>query len=233
MTKPTTKILVVDDEEHIRRSLKVILTAKQYDVSLAASGEEALSLAAAETPDLVIVDLCMPGMSGLDLCRELRTWLSVPILVLSVIVREADKVAALDVGADDYITKPYSINELLARVRALLRRGAPEAILPQSVAFGPLSLDFARRKVMLAGQEIKLTPKEYDILALLVRHADCVVTNRAILEHIWGPEYVEDMQTLRVHISNLRRKIEPHPNGDHFIKNEPSIGYRFVSEYQE
>ena len=199
-------------------------------MTLAACGEEALTLAVANPPDLVILDLCMPGMSGLDTCRALRTWYSAPILVLSVIVRESDKVAALDLGADDYITKPYSIVELLARVRALLRRASSGAALPLTVTYGELAIDFSRRRVVLDGGEVRLTPKEYEILALLIRHVDCVVTNRTILENVWGPEYVDDMQTLRVHISNLRRKLEPNPTGQHFIKNEPSVGYRFISE---
>lgn len=233
MTKPLANILVVDDEEHIRRSLNVILTAKDYDVRMAESGMDALNMATIDPPDLVILDLCMPEMSGLEVCKELRSWYAGPILVLSVIVHEADKVTALDIGADDYITKPYSISELLARVRALLRRTASGNSLPQMLTIGDLSIDFAKRRVTLVGSELKLTPKEYEILTFLIRHADCVVTNRMLLEHIWGPEYMDDMQTLRVHISNLRRKLEPNPNGQHFIKNEPSVGYRFISEDQE
>jgi len=230
MSKHRAKILIVDDEEHLRRSLKVILEAKQYNVRMAADGEEALAMAAADPPDLVILDLCLPGKSGLEVCRELRAWLNVPILVLSVIVREADKITALDLGADDYITKPYAIGELLARVRALLRRASTSSTLPPVVDFNGLNIDFSRRRVELDGTEVKLTPKEYDILVLLVKHADCVVTNRTILESVWGSDYMDDMQTLRVHISNLRRKIEPYPTSQHFIKNEPSVGYRFITE---
>ncbi|MHB0938133.1 MAG: response regulator transcription factor [Armatimonadota bacterium] len=231
MAKPIARILVVDDEESIRRSLHVILTSKNYEVLLAESGEEAISIATANPPDLVILDLCMIDMSGLDVCRELRSWLTAPILVLSVIIREADKIAALDSGADDYLTKPYSIGEMLARIRALLRRTVPEAAMPQSVTFGELHVDFNKRWVTLASQEVDLTPKEYDILQMLIRHADCVVTNRQLLEYVWGPEYKykEDLQNLRVHISNLRRKIEPLPESQHFIRNEPSVGYRFLS----
>jgi len=231
MAKPVARILVVDDEDSIRRSLQVILTSKNYEVLLAESGEEALSLAQANPPDLVILDLCMNDMSGLDVCRELRSWLTAPILVLSVIIREADKIAALDSGADDYLTKPYSIGELLARVRALLRRTVPESSLPQVMNFGELHIDAGKRLVMVAGDEADLTPKEYDILLLLIRHADCVVTNRQLLEYVWGPEYKykEDLQNLRVHISNLRRKVEPQPESQHFIRNEPSVGYRFLS----
>jgi len=231
MAKPIAIILVVDDEESIRRSLQVILSSKNYEVLLAESGEEAINLATAFPPDLVILDLCMNDMSGLEVCRQLRSWLTAPILVLSVIIREADKIAALDSGADDYLTKPYSIGEMLARIRALLRRTVPEASLPQTVTFGELHIDFGKRWVTLAGAEVDLTPKEYDILLLLIRHADCVVTNRQLLEYVWGPEYKykEDLQNLRVHISNLRRKIEPNPESQHFIRNEPSVGYRFLS----
>jgi two-component system KDP operon response regulator KdpE len=231
MAKPLARILVVDDEESIRRSLQVILSSKNYEVLLAESGEEAINQATAFPPDLVILDLCMNDMSGLEVCRELRSWLTVPILVLSVIIREADKIAALDSGADDYLTKPYSVGELLARIRALLRRPTPEAALPQAINFGQLHIDSAKRLVALAGEEVDLTPKEYDILLLLIRHADCVVTNRQLLEYVWGSEYKykEDLQNLRVHISNLRRKIEPTPESQHFIRNEPSVGYRFLS----
>lgn len=231
MTTPLAKILVVDDEESIRQSLAFILTSKDYEVQLAASGEEALSLAIAAPPDLVILDLCMRGMGGLEVCRELRSWSTAPILVLSVLVREFEKIEALDNGADDYITKPYSVGELLARVRALLRRTLAGAALPQSVTFGALAIDFTKRRVTLADNEVKLTPKEYDILNMLVRRADGVVTNRQLLEYVWGPEYKykEDLQNLRVHVSHLRRKIEPDPQEQLFIRNEPSVGYRFLS----
>jgi len=235
MTIPLAKILVVDDEESIRQSLEFILTSRDYEVLLAESGEEAISVANANPPDLVILDLCMRGMGGLEACRSLRSWLSAPILVLSVLVREAEKIEALDNGADDYITKPYSVGELLARVRALLRRATVGATPPKSVTYGALAIDFTRRWVTLADNEVKLTPKEYGILQMLVHHADCVVTNRHLLESVWGPEYKykEDLQNLRVHVSHLRGKIEPDPQDQHFIRNEPSVGYRFVSEVTE
>jgi len=232
MENPKVTILVVDDEDSIRRSLQAILTSKDYEVQLAESGEEALSLAAANPPDLVMLDLGLSDMNGLDVCQEMRTWFPGPILVLSAIVRETEKVAALDFGADDYITKPYSISELLARVRALLRRQVTDVSPPRSVTFGELAIDFTKRRVSLAGNEVKLAPKEYGILELLVRHADCVVTNQQVLEHVWKGEYQydDDFQNLRVHVSNLRHKIEPNPRGQHFIKNEPRVGYRFISE---
>jgi len=232
MENPKVTILVVDDEDSIRRSLQAILTSKDYEVQLAESGKEALSLAAANPPDLVMLDLGLSDMNGLDVCQEMRTWFPGPILVLSAIVRETEKVAALDFGADDYITKPYSISELLARVRALLRRQVTDVSPPRSVTFGELAIDFTKRRVSLAGNEVKLAPKEYGILELLVRHADCVVTNQQVLEHVWKGEYQydDDFQNLRVHVSNLRHKIEPNPQGQHFIKNEPRVGYRFISE---
>jgi len=235
MTIPLEKILVVDDEESIRLSLEYILTSKGYSVMLAESGEEAISLAKASPPDLIVLDLCMKGMGGLEVCRELRPWLTAPILVLSVLVREAEKIEALDNGADDYITKPFNIGELLARVRALLRRTSAGAVLPKIMSYGSLTIDFIKRQVFLGGSEVKLTPTEYEILTMLVRHADCVVTNRQLLEYIWGPEYKykEDLQNLRVHVSHLRSKLDPDPRGQLFIRNEPRVGYRFMSEPTE
>jgi len=235
MTIPLEKILVVDDEESIRLSLEYILTSKGYSVTLAESGEEAIRLAKASPPELIILDLCMSGIGGLEVCRILRSWYAGPILVLSVLIREEEKIEALDNGADDYITKPFSIGELLARVRALLRRMSAGAVVPKSMSYGSLIVDFINRQVFLAGSELKLTHTEYEILAMLVRHADCVVTNRQLLEFIWGPEYKykEDLQNLRVHVSHLRGKLEPDPRGQLFIRNEHRVGYRFLTEPQE
>ncbi len=224
--KPS-KILVIDDEEQIRRALKSILGARNYEVILASDGEEGLDLAIDHSPDLVILDLSMPGMSGLEVCKELRTWYNGPILVLSVRSGEADKIAALDLGADDYLTKPFSAGELLARVRALLRRSSGQAAQPPVISAGDLEIDLARRCVTRAGQEIDLTRTEFDILAYLAQNADRVVTSKMILEHVWGPEYTEDTQTLRVHISHLRKKIEPHPSVPRYILTEPGVGFRF------
>ena len=221
------KILVVDDEEQIRRALKSILSARKYDVVVASSGEEALDLAIDHNPDLIVLDLAMPGMGGLALCAELRTWYSAPILVLSVLGGDSDKIAALDTGADDYLTKPFSAGELLARVRALLRRSQSQATALPVIAAGDLEIDIAHRRVKRAGEEVDLTRIEFDILAYLAQNADCVLTSRMILQKVWGPEYADDTQTLRVHISNLRKKIEPHPSVPRYILTEPGVGFRF------
>ena len=231
MTVPErpTRILVVDDEEQIRRALKSILSTRGYHLEMAATAEEALLKAIDAPPDLVILDLALPDRSGIEVCRELRTWMSAPILVLSVRANEADKIEALDEGADDYLTKPFSAGELLARIRALLRRAAALTSPPPVITSGDLEIDIARRRVTRAGEEIALTPTEFDILAYLARNAGLVVTQRMILEQVWGPEWVEDAQTLRVHVSNLRKKIEPHPGGPRYIITEPGVGFRFAA----
>ena len=222
-----TRILVVDDEDQIRRALKSILSTRGYNLEMAATAEEALLKAIDAPPDLVILDLALPDRSGIEVCRELRTWMTAPILVLSVRANEADKIEALDEGADDYLTKPFSAGELLARIRALLRRAAALTSPPPVVTSGDLEIDIARRRVRRAGEEIALTPTEFDILAYLARNAGLVVTQKMILEKVWGPEWVEDAQTLRVHVSNLRKKIEPHPGGPRYIITEPGVGFRF------
>jgi two-component system, OmpR family, KDP operon response regulator KdpE len=229
MTVPErpTRILVVDDEGQIRRALKSILSTRGYTLEMAATAHEALLKAIDTPPDLVVLDLALPDRSGIEVCRELRTWMSAPILVLSVRANEADKIEALDEGADDYLTKPFSAGELLARIRALLRRAAALTSPPPVITSGDLEIDIARRRVTRAGQEIALTPTEFDILAYLARNAGLVVTQKMILEKIWGPEWVEDAQTLRVHVSNLRKKIEPHPGGPRYIITEPGVGFRF------
>jgi len=221
------KILVIDDEEQIRRALKSILSVRHYKVILAASGEEGLDLAIDSNPDLVVLDLSMPDMSGLDVCKELRTWYTGPILVLSVRSSDTDKITALDLGADDYLTKPFSAGELLARVRALLRRAAGQAVPSPIVSSGDIEIDIAHRRVIRAGEEVDLTKTEFDIFAYLARNANCVVTSKMILENVWGPEYGEDTQTLRVHISHLRKKIEPHPFVPRYILTEPGVGFQF------
>jgi two-component system KDP operon response regulator KdpE len=224
-----THVLAVDDEEQIRRALRSILRTRGYKVTEAATGEAALVAAIDDPPDLVILDLMLPDMDGIEVCRELRTWLAAPILVLSVRSGEADKVRALDEGADDYLTKPFSAVELLARIRALLRRAATQYAPAPVVTAGDLTVDIARRTVTLAGRPITLTPTEFDILSLLARNADCVVTQKSILEAIWGPEWVEDRQTLRAHVSNLRRKIEKGPGGRRYVLTEPGVGFRFAT----
>lgn len=223
-------ILVVDDEEQIRRAVKSLLGARGYQVVLAVNGEEALNLAADHSPDLVILDLTMPGMNGLAVCRELRAWYRGPILILSVRGGDADKVTALDLGADDYLTKPFSTAELLARIRALLRRAGMQETPPPFIQVGTLEIDLARRLVTIAGQVVTLTPIEYAIVAFLAQHANCVVTSGMLLEEVWGAEASEDTQALRVHISHLRKKIEPYPAVPQVILTEPGVGFRFVTE---
>jgi two-component system KDP operon response regulator KdpE len=221
------KILVVDDEAQIRRALRSILSTRGYQAIFASDGNEGLDLAIEQNPDLVILDLAMPGMGGLEVCRELRAWYTGPILVLSVRGSDADKIAALDMGADDYVTKPFSAGELLARVRALLRRASGQAASRPVIAAGDLEIDIAQRQVRRAGEQIELTRIEFDILAYLAQNAGCVVTSKMILEKVCGPEYGGDAQTLRVHISHLRKKIEPHASVPRYILTEPGVGFRF------
>ena len=228
METETVSILVVDDEPEIRRAVLGGLRAQGYEVRAAADGEEALRLASAATPDLVILDLMMPGMDGLEVCRRLRAWSDVPILVLSARAQERQKVQALDEGADDYLTKPFGMDELTARIRAALRRHrrAQPANAPTFTA-GDLMMDYARRLVFKGGSELKLTPHEYGILRYLTQNADRVVTHRQLLAAVWGPEDVEETQYLRVHVGHLRRKIEDVPARPRFIVTEPGVGYRF------
>ena len=222
-------VLVVDDEPQIRRALRVGLTGHGYDVQVASSGEEALDLAAVSPPSVVILDLMLPGISGLDVCKELRQWSRVPIIVLSAKGEERDKVEALDLGADDYLTKPFGIDELLARIRAALRRTAGDAPSPV-LQVGELQLDQARRLVTSGGREVHLTPTEYEVLRYLMANAGKVITHRALLRAVWGPDYEGGSQTLRFFIVQLRRKIEPDPSLPTYIRTEPGVGYRFRAE---
>lgn len=221
------KILVIDDEEQIRRALKSILTVRKYEVALASSGEEGIDLAIDYNPDMIILDMSMPEMDGIEVCKHLRTWYFGPILVLSVRSGDSDKIMALDTGADDYLTKPFSTGELLARVRAQLRRTSSIAIPKPVLKFDDLEIDIALRRVRRNKEEIELTRIEFDILAYLAQNSDCVVTSKMILEKVWGPEYGDDTQTLRVHISHLRKKIEPHTAVPKYILTEPGVGFRF------
>ena len=231
MTAPekTATILVADDEEQIRRALKSILSARKYEVILAENGEQAIDLAIDQSPDMVILDISMPGLDGIEVCRELRTWFTGPILMLSVKAGDADKITALDTGADDYLTKPFSAGELLARVRAQLRRTASTVISLPVITVGELEIDIPQRRVRRSGGDIELTRIEFDILAFLAQNPDCVVTSKMILEKVWGPEYEDDTQTLRVHISHLRKKIEPHSSVPRYILTEPGVGFRFAN----
>jgi DNA-binding response OmpR family regulator len=218
----------VDDEEQIRRALKSVLTARHYTVDLAETAERGIELTAEHPPDIVVLDLTLPGMSGLEACRRLREWYHGPILILSVRNADEDKIAALDLGADDYLTKPFSTGELLARIRALLRRTQGADATVTELHIGDLCIDFAKRVVTVAGERVRLTRIEFDILAMLARNAGRVVTSRMLLDSVWGPEYVGDTQALRVHVSHLRRKIESPGDVSRYILTEPGVGFRFV-----
>jgi two-component system KDP operon response regulator KdpE len=223
------RVLVVDDEHSIRRAVGRALTARGYDVQLATDGEQALSVAAAFQPDLVVLDLNLPALDGLSVCRQLRVWSSVPILVLSVREDEADKVAALDLGADDYLTKPFGIDELLARVRALLRRaGAQGAAKPVRFRTNELEIDLDTSSVTRAGAEVRLTKTEWALLTALCQHPGKLLTHRWLLERVWGHGYAEDVDVLRVFISQLRKKLEQDPARPKLIATDPGIGYRWL-----
>ena len=222
------RILVVDDEPQITRVLRRSLATRGYEVQVAADGEEALDLFRHWAPDLVITDLSMPHIGGLELCRRLRAISPVPIIVLSVKGEEWIKVEALDAGADDYVTKPFGMAELFARVRAALRRAlAVPGSVTSLLETGDFRVDLDARRITVRGQEVHLTPKEYDLLVYLIRHAGKVLTHRILLGAIWGGDYVEQTEYLRVFIGQLRKKIELDPAHPHYILTEPWIGYRF------
>jgi two-component system KDP operon response regulator KdpE len=225
MSNSNPRVLVVDDELPIRKFLRAALTAHRYEVFEAASGQEALSAVIAHRPDLLILDLGLPDMEGIEVTRRLREWSKIPIIILSVREHEADKVATLDAGADDYLTKPYGTGELLARMRAAMRRTAPTTDAPVFIS-GELRVDLGNRVVTVAGQEVQLTPTEYDLLRVLVMHAGKVITHRQLLCQVWGVGYEQETHMLRVNISNLRRKIEADPTRPGYILTEPGVGYR-------
>jgi two-component system KDP operon response regulator KdpE len=221
-------ILVVDDEAQITRVLRTTLSAQGYIIRTAADGLQALQEMKTWPPDLIITDLRMPNMDGLQLCRKVRTESGVPIIVLSVKGEETIKVEALDAGADDYVTKPFSVNELLARVRAALRRtSAVEEPENSVVDIGDFHIDIPRRLVEVKNQEVHLTPKEFDLLVYLARHPEKVLTHRALLAAVWGPNSVEQTEYLRVCIGHLRKKLEPDETVPRYILTEPWVGYRF------
>jgi two-component system KDP operon response regulator KdpE len=224
------RILVVDDEPQILRSLRTTLASHGYDVQTAATGEEALAAVDGRLPDLVLLDLVLPGLSGLEVCRHLRARSSLPILVLSARGDERDKVAALDLGADDYLTKPFGVNELLARIRAALRRAVGARGPSAVVEAGALRVDFDRRQVTLDGAEVRLTPTEFELLKVLVANAGRVLTHGYLLRTVWGPEYEGESQLLRVFIGQLRRKVERDPSRPQHILTDPGVGYRFRSD---
>jgi len=219
------RVLVVDDERAIQRFLKNALSQAEFSVHIVGSGKEALTAAVAIRPDLIILDLGLPDLDGLEVLHRLRQWTKVPVIVLSVRDREDDKIAALDSGADDYVTKPFGTGELLARMRAALRKSIQESPLPVYKVDG-LEVDLERRRVVAEGEEVQLTPTEYDLLRLLVTHAGKVLTHNQILRQIWGPAYVEQPHLLRVNVSNLRRKIEPEPTRPRYVLTELGVGYR-------
>jgi two-component system, OmpR family, KDP operon response regulator KdpE len=222
--------LVVDDELAIRRAVGTNLKARGYTVDLAATGEQALDLAARYHPDLVVLDLGLPGIDGIEVVRGLRGWSSVPVLVLSARGSEADKVDALDAGADDYVAKPFGMGELLARVRAALRRGAPAGEEPV-VATASFRVDLGAKQVTdLAGRPIRLTPTEWHMIEVLARNEGKLVTGRQLLEDVWGPGHSDAGNYLRVHMAHLRRKLEPVPGRPRHLLTEPGMGYRFVAD---
>ncbi len=225
--EPRPKVLVVDDEQQILRALRVILREAGFEALPAATGEEALDLAALQRPDAAIIDLLLPDIDGVELARRLREWTDMPLIVLSAVGEEDAKVRALAAGADDYVTKPFGPRELVARLQANLRRIAPEREEAE-VSVDGLEVDLARRTVRVQDKEVHLTPTEFDLLRLLVRNRGRLMTHRDLLVSVWGPGYGEDTQVLRAHIANLRRKIEP-PEGRRYIRTDPGVGYRFAA----
>lgn len=224
------RILVVDDELPIRRSLKVNLETRGYTVDTAETGEKAIMAFENRRPDLLVLDLLMPGMGGIDVIRKLRAVSTIPIIVLSAIGEEARKVQALELGADDYMTKPFGMEELFARIRSLLRRAAGATSAAPVFLAGDLSVNFDRREVSLEGQLVKLTPTEYDLLKYMIEHAGKVLTHRMLLQEVWGQAYVDQAQYLRVFVGQLRKKIEKHPGRPRFILTDPGVGYRFCTD---
>jgi two-component system KDP operon response regulator KdpE len=223
-------ILVVDDEPQILRAIRTILTANQFKVSVASTGSEALTLAAAQPPDVIILDLSLPDMDGLQVCEELRQWTQVPIIILSVRDSEREKVKALDKGADDYLTKPFGIEELLARIRVALKhsdqaKGVQETV----ITAGTLIIDLSRHIITLAGKEVKLTATEFKLMAYLANNADRVLTHQSILNYVWGSADIDHTEYLRVYIGQLRKKLEVNPDSPKYLITEPGVGYRFIT----
>jgi two-component system, OmpR family, KDP operon response regulator KdpE len=220
------RILVVDDEPQIVRALQMKLRSEGYEVDTAGTAAEALAAAAARPPEAIVLDLLLPDGRGTDVARRLREWSNAPILVLSAVGDEAEKIAALDAGADDYVTKPFSVDELLARLRAALRRARPSS--EPVIEVGELRIDLERRSVSMSGRDIPLTPTEYDLLRLLAQNEGKLMTHPAILREVWGPAYREESNYLHVYVSQLRRKIEPDPARPRYLLTVPGVGYRLV-----
>jgi two-component system KDP operon response regulator KdpE len=222
------RILVVDDDPQIRRVMRATLVGHNYEVTEARTGEDALEAVSREIPNLVLLDMNLPGISGLETCRALRSGSDIPVIILSVRNTEKDKVAALDAGADDYVTKPFGIQELLARIRAALRRSPSAEGGPHLVTAGDLEIDFDARRVRVRGADVRLTPKEFELLRYLVAHAGKPVTHRELLQAVWGPDYGDEPEYLRVFVNQLRKKIEPDPTKPRYLLTEPWVGYRFA-----
>ncbi len=229
---PGPSVVLIEDEPQIRRFLRAALTGHGYRLFEAGSGEDGLIEAATRQPDLVILDLGLPDLDGLGVLARLREWTSVPVIVLSARGQERDKIAALDGGADDYVSKPFSVGELLARMRAALRRRdqVGEGAAATTFVVGDLSVDLARRHVLVGDKEIHLTPIEYKLLTTLIRHAGKVLTHRQLLKEVWGPAHTEDSQNLRFYVAQLRRKLEAVPARPRYLLTEPGVGYRLAAE---
>ena len=223
-------VLVVDDEVSIRRALEVNLSARGYQVTLAETGEQALTLAASGHPDAVLLDLGLPGITGLDVIAGLRGWTQVPIVVLSARDGERDKVTALDAGADDYVTKPFGMDELLARLRAAVRRSTPAEPEAPEVRAGALIIDLSDKRVTRAGEEVHLTPTEWTLVEVLTRHRGRLISQRQLLADVWGPGYVDETNYLRVYMAQIRRKLEVDPSQPRVFLTEPGMGYRFIAD---
>jgi len=228
---PAARILLVDDEAPIQRTLAPLLRSRGYDVEVAATGAAALKAATDHPPDLIVLDLGLPDVEGTEVCRRVRMAAAMPIIILSARGSEADKVAALDLGADDYVTKPFGPEELLARIRVWLRRiGSEDRAEAGRVALGDLTIDYDRRRLLRGDDEIRLTPKEFELLGFLARNANRVLTHRAILKAVWGPNAVDQPEHLWVLVGQLRKKIEPDPAHPRYLVSEPWVGYRLAAE---
>ena len=229
MSAASRRILVIDDEPQILRALKAILSSRGFQVDEADSGAAAMDVLLEHTPDLIVLDLSLPDVDGIELCTRFRTWLTIPIIVLSVRSDESDKIAALETGADDYVTKPFSAGELVARINALLRRTSSEPSAPVRLELDSLVIDLARHEVLVDDAKVTLTPIEFEILGLLVLNADRLVTWKQLAAAVWGADDMVDTRTIRVHVSNLRHKIEPHPTVPQYIMTEPGVGLRLIT----
>jgi two-component system, OmpR family, KDP operon response regulator KdpE len=224
-----TRILIVDDDLHLLRALTIALTARGYQTNAAPDATTALQAAATAAPDLAVIDLGLPDLDGINIVESLRGWSTVPIIVLSARHDETAKINALDAGADDYVTKPFGMGELLARIRAALRRATPADEQPV-ITTAAFTIDLSAKRVTTAAGEIRLTPTEWHLLEVLVRHPGRLVTQRQVLQEVWGPRYEKETNYLRVHLANLRRKLEPEPSQPRYLITEPGIGYRFTPD---